>query len=46
MINSSNSIDKFLIEVNNKVRLSDFIGQYINLIEKGNSYVVKCPFHN
>ncbi len=46
MINSKNSINQFLDEVNNKVRLSDFVGQFVNLTEKGSSFVGKCPFHN
>ena len=46
MINSNSSIDKFLNEINNKVKLSDFIGQFVNLTQKGNSFVGKCPFHN
>ncbi len=46
MIKGDSSIDKFLIEINAKVRLSDFIGQFVNLTEKGNSFVGKCPFHN
>ncbi len=46
MIKPSSSINHFLNEVNNKIRLSDFIGQFVNLIEKGNSHVGKCPFHN
>ena len=46
MIKNDNSINEFLNQVNNKVRLSDFIGQFVDLIEKGNSFVGKCPFHN
>ncbi len=46
MIKNDNSINEFLNEVNNKVRLSDFISQFVNLNEKGNSFVGKCPFHN
>ena len=46
MINQSNNINEFLSLINLKVRLSDFIGQFINLTEKGNSFVGKCPFHN
>ena len=46
MIRNGSSIDKFLNEINTKVRLSDFIGQYVSLTEKGNSFVGKCPFHN
>ena len=46
MINQSNNINEFVNLINLKVRLSDFIGQFINLTEKGNSFVGKCPFHN
>ena len=46
MIKNENSINEFLNQVNNKVRLSDIIGQFVNLTEKGNSFVGKCPFHN
>ena len=46
MTNQSNNINEFVNLVNLKVRLSDFISQFINLSEKGNSYVGKCPFHN
>lgn len=46
MISSKSSIDKFLNDVNSKVKLSDFVGQYVSLTQKGNSFVGKCPFHN
>lgn len=46
MTNQSNNINEFVNLVNLKVRLSDFISQFITLSEKGNSYVGKCPFHN
>ena len=46
MINQSNNINEFINLVNSKVKLSDFISQFINLSEKGNSYVGKCPFHD
>ncbi len=46
MIKGNNSANQFLNEVNNKVRLSDFIGQFVNLVERGNSFVGNCPFHN
>ena len=46
MIKNDNSINEFLNQLNNKVRLSDFIGQFVDLTEKGNSFVGKCPFHN
>jgi len=46
MIDQKSSINNFLNEVNMKVRLSDFIGQYVDLVEKGNSFVGRCPFHN
>ena len=46
MTNKSNNINEFVNLVNLKVRLSDFISQFINLSERGNSYVGKCPFHN
>ena len=46
MIKPDNSINNFLNEINVKIRLSDFIGQYVPLVEKGNPHVGKCPFHN
>ncbi len=46
MNDSKNSINHFLNEVNNKIKLSDFVGQFVHLNEKGNSFVGKCPFHN
>ena len=46
MIKNNNSVNQFLNEVNNKVRLSDFIGQFVNLVERGNSFIGSCPFHN
>ena len=46
MTNKSNNINEFVNLVNLKVKLSDFISQFINLSERGNSYVGKCPFHN
>ncbi len=46
MINKSNNINEFINLVNLKVKLSDFISQFVNLSERGNSYVGKCPFHN
>ena len=46
MIKGNNSANQFLNEVNNKVRLSDFIGQFVNLVERGNSFVGNCPYHN
>ena len=46
MTNKSSNINEFVNLVNLKVRLSDFISQFINLSERGNSYVGKCPFHD
>lgn len=46
MTNSTNRINEFIKLLNNKLRLSDFIGQFISLTEKGNSHVGRCPFHN
>ena len=46
MTNKSNNINEFVNLVNLTVRLSDFISQFINLSERGNSYVGKCPFHD
>jgi len=46
MIDPNNSVTEFLNEINNKVKLSDFISQYVQLTERGNSFVGKCPFHN
>lgn len=46
MNNQSNNINEFLNLINLKLRLSDFISQFINLSERGNSFVGKCPFHN
>jgi len=39
MINQSNNINEFVNLINLKVRLSDFIGQFINLTEKVNSFI-------
>ena len=46
MTKYSKNVDEFLNLVNSKVKLSDFIGQYVSLSEKGNSYVGRCPFHD
>ncbi len=46
MSGSNSSINNFLDEINFKIRLSDFIGQYVQLTERGTSFVGKCPFHN
>ena len=40
------NVDEFLNLVNSKIKLSDFIGQYVSLTEKGNSFVGRCPFHD
>jgi len=40
------NVDEFLNLVNSKVKLSDFIGQYVSLTEKGNSFVGRWPFHD
>ena len=46
MTKNSNNINEFISLINLKVKLSDFIGRFINLSEKGNSFVGKCPFHD
>ena len=46
MTKNSNNINEFISLINFKVKLSDFIGRFINLSEKGNSFVGKCPFHD
>ena len=46
MIKSKYSIDEILNEFKNKVKFSDFLGQFIQLNRKGNSFVGKCPFHD
>lgn len=46
MTDSKISVNEFLNQVNNKVRFSDFVGQFVKLSERGNSFVGKCPFHN
>ena len=46
MNNQSNNMNECLNLINLKLRLSDFISQFINLSERGNSFVGKCPFHN
>ena len=38
MIDPNNSVTEFLNEINNKVKLSDFISQYVQLTERGNSF--------
>ena len=40
----SNNINEFVNLVNLTVRLSDFISQFINLSERGNSYVESVLF--
>ena len=40
------SIDDILNEFKNRIRLSDFLGKYLNVEKKGNTYVCRCPFHN
>ena len=39
-------IDDILIQFNNKVTLSEFIGKYIEVIPRGNNFIARCPFHN
>ena len=46
MIKLKYSIDEVLNEFKNKVKFSDFLGQFIQLNRKGNSYVGRCPFHD
>lgn len=42
----SKEIDDILIQFNNKVTLSEFIGKYIEVIPRGNNFIARCPFHN
>tara|TARA_B100000686_G_C16775020_1_gene967844 strand:+ start:597 stop:2351 length:1755 start_codon:yes stop_codon:yes gene_type:complete len=46
MIDKKNSIEDILNEFKNRAKLSDFIGQFVALTQRGNSFVGKCPFHN
>ena len=39
------SVDEILLEFNNKIKLSEFLKQYIELTPRGNSFVACCPFH-
>lgn len=41
-----NSAEEILNHFNNKIKLSEFIGKYVELKPRGNSFVGKCPFHN
>jgi len=40
------SIDEILNEFRHRVKFSDFIGKFVKLVPRGNSFVGKCPFHN
>ena len=40
------SVNNILKTFNNKIKLSDFLNQFISLEQKGSSHVGKCPFHN
>ena len=46
MTDLTKSVEEFITLLNLKVRLSDFIGQFVNLQERGNSFIGRCPFHN
>ena len=46
MSKHTTNVDDFLNLLNSKIKLSDFIGQYVSLTEKGNSFVGRCPFHD
>ena len=46
MTDITKSVEEFITLLNLKVRLSDFIGQFVNLQERGNSFIGRCPFHN
>ena len=46
MIKYTTNVDDFLNLLNSKIKLSDFIGQYVSLTEKGNSFIGRCPFHD
>ena len=41
-----NSSDDIITQFNNKIRLSDFLGRYIKLVQRGEEFLAKCPFHN
>ena len=39
-------VDDILFQFNNKVNLSEFIGKYIEITQRGNGFIARCPFHN
>lgn len=40
------SIEDILSKFNNKIRLSEYLSKYLELIPRGEGFVARCPFHN
>lgn len=39
-------IEDILSKFNNKIRLSEYLSKYLELIPRGEGFVARCPFHN
>ncbi|MDC3091156.1 DNA primase [Rickettsiales bacterium] len=40
------TIEDILSKFNNKIRLSEYLSKYVELIPRGDGFVARCPFHN
>ena len=40
-----NSASDILNQFYNKIKLSEYLSKYLDLIQRGNSFVARCPFH-
>lgn len=40
------SAEEIINHFNNKVKLSEFLNQFLELKNRGNSFIARCPFHN
>ena len=40
-----NSVSDILNQFHNKIKLSEYLSKYLDLIPRGNSFVARCPFH-
>ena len=40
-----NSVSDILNQFHNKIKLSEYLNKYLDLIPRGNSFVARCPFH-
>jgi len=40
-----NSVSDILNQFHNKIKLSEYLRKYLDLIPRGNSFVARCPFH-